>query len=164
MYREFIKIIFVLVLVLLFTKQLFADGFVCFSYTDPQLAIQIYNVTDPNTGTRVGHAMIISNPSKPYGQRTIARFIKPQSSLVNYGSTYSVSPYQDFLDNLINGEKDIIGHKLQDITSLVVKVDFKYSNPVDNGVFLGGKMILNVYQNEIIPYEYKLICKRYLKN
>lgn len=65
-----------------------ADGFVCES-THESLRIQVYNQTQPEAGTRNVAVMVLSDPSKPQGARTLARFRADHDDLSNSGARYT---------------------------------------------------------------------------
>jgi hypothetical protein len=134
-----------------------ADGFVC-DATHESLRIQVYNRTQASEGTRNVAVMVLSDPSKPRGQRTLLRFEADNDGLTNDGARYTatllprISPLLD---------QQVQGIQLGNLHEVALKIDFSYRYPVGNDDLVAG--VLELTQNNGDQLWVDLDCTRYLK-
>lgn len=137
-----------------------ADGFKC-QTTDESLNVQIYNNTMPESGTRVGAVMVLSDPSISLGRKTIARFTSANGVLANRSSRYEAKVDLRFNDSSRKGEL-IFGTKLGMLESVIADIDFSYAAPVAAGEEISG--LLTLVKRDGSQASADLVCSRYLKN
>jgi hypothetical protein len=146
---------------LLFAHTAHSDGFVCDS-THESLRIQVYNHTQPRSGTRNVAVMVLSDPSKPWGERTLARFTAEADGLTNRGATYVAVLSRS--SNLLSATESrrLQGLQLGQLEEIVLNIDFSYTYPVGHGDFVAGVLELNQISGDQLWVD--LDCRRYLKS
>lgn len=142
-----------------------ADGFVC-DATHESLRIQVYNRTHPREGTRNVAIMVISDPSKARGERTLFRFEADNETVVSQGARYiaTVMTPDMILPNSENPFFDaprIQGIQFGQLQEIALEIDFSYRYPVPNGEPVAG--VLELYQVNGDQLWVDLDCRRYLK-
>ena len=134
-----------------------ADGFVC---ANDKIIVKIYNHVDAKAGTRTPAVMVVSDPNVQAGRKTIARFTDANGRITSKGAHYSSDVDLRFSDSSRKGEL-IGGTKLGELDTIVLDVDYNFSQPVDAGSRVSGLLTLNKRNGKSIEIE--LDCKRYLK-
>ncbi len=140
-----------------FAQGVLADGFVC-DATHESLRIQVYNRTQAVEGTRNVAVMVLSDSSKPRGQRTLLRFDADNDGLTNDGARYSatllprISPLMD---------RQVQGIQLGQLHEVALKIDFSYRYPVGNDDLVAGVLELTQMNGDQLWVD--LDCTRYLK-
>jgi len=156
----------------LFSSGSFADGFVCDSI-DKSLRVKVYHQTKPERGTRNVAVMVLSDQTRPHGDKTIAVFNARGRELVNQSATYVAridyaSP--EALSTFVN-DSDVLGAALSRLKRLIVNVDFSYLDPVKPNTVLPGTLHMiekdsekdrEKDSEEVSAIDLK--CRRYLKN
>lgn len=142
----------------------FADGFVCESQEE-SLKVQVYNHTEPTQGTRNPAVMVISDPSRAAGKRTLAVFRSDEGELFADGSRFYAFSADSRLDQL--SQWDAISHAIAGLEELEIMevsltTDFSYNRPVPNGAPVDGVLELVLKSGDLLWLE--MDCKRYLKN
>lgn len=154
------KLISVLgLMVLVSTTVARADGFVC-QGEDEALNIRVFNHVSPEDGTRVGAVMVLSDAGVGHGRKTIARFNEEAGTLTSNGATYVGLVDRRFNDLTRDGEL-LMGTKLGEVKTVRVAIGFSYSEPVEAGEELNGRVTLNLRNGSRISQP--LVCTRYLK-
>ena len=156
--RGIVKILSV-ILFLMFSVNVWADGFLCRS-SDEKIGIDVYNHTSPELGTRRAAAMILYNPSAPRGRGTIAIFRDESGALQNEGTTYFAYAH---LKDEEEGRPEafVVDGTLEKVFSLTLKIDFNYGRPVPSGSLVEGELTLVQRSGE--QMDFALVCQRYLK-
>lgn len=134
----------------------FADGFVCEAPAE-NINIRVFNRTDPGQGTRNVAVMVVSDPSLPFGKRTVARFEADEGRVSNVGTVYTavMNPQPMVIS------KTIAGMRLAQIQEVLLRVDFKYRRPVEHGTIVGA--VLELYNINGDQLWVDMDCARYLK-
>lgn len=137
-----------------------ADGFVC---RTPQkdLAIQVYNHVHPEDGTRNAAILIAADTTINPGHRTIAIFRDTDTTLSNQGAQYIAEVKLDVADTSRRGEL-IGGTKLGYLKYIILKVDFSYAHPMNDGDLTKGQLTLLKRNRDTL--DLYMECERYLKN
>ena len=143
---------------LLASSTAFADGFVC---ANDEIAVKVFNNTDPSIGTRTAAVMVLSNPQVGAGRKTIARFTDAHGLIESKGASYTSNVDLRFSDSSRKGEL-IGGTKLGELDTIQLDVDFNYNAPVAAGTRVDAVLTLNKRNGQSIEIE--LECERYLKN
>jgi hypothetical protein len=134
-----------------------ADGFVC-DATHESLRIQVYNRTQPREGTRNVAVMVLSDPSKARGHRTLLRFEADNDGLTNDGARYTatllprISPFLN---------QQVQGIQLANLHEVSLKIDFSYHYPIGNEELVAGVLELTQVNGDQLWVD--LDCTRYLK-
>lgn len=144
-------------LALISSSTAFADGFVC---KNEDLAVKVYNHTQPEVGTRTAALMVISDRSVQAGRKTIARFQDSKGRISNKGARYTADVDLRYADSARAGE-NIGGTKLGELDTIELDVEFSYAQPVAAGELVSGTLTLNKRNGQVIELE--LECARYLK-
>lgn len=147
-----------------FSARVKADGFVC-ENLEESLKVQVYNHTKPTRGTRSPAVMVVSDPGRELGKKTIAVFRSADGELFADGSRfYAFSadaseaelPQWDAIRQAISGIEEL------EILEVSLAVDFKYSQPVPHGSPLEGVLELVLESGDLLWLE--MDCVRYLKS
>lgn len=136
-----------------------ADGFTCTSERD-QVAVKVYNHTNPEFGTRNGAVMVVSDLRQERGNRTVARFRETNLLLSNKGSVYESKVDLRFNDT--NKEGTLLGESVADLKKVRLNIDFNYSRPLADGETTGG--VLALVRRDGSRKLHEVDCVRYLKN
>jgi hypothetical protein len=139
-----------------------ADGFIC-QTDDGSLDVKVYNQTHPTKGTRNAAIMIVSDPEVSEGRKTIATFesgISLYNSTRNMTATYVASVNSEIAGSSRSGE-NIAGTKLGQLKAIILKVDFSYSYPIEDGE--EASAILRLFTNDGENISLNTTCVRYLK-
>lgn len=137
-----------------------ADGFKCHTVAG-DLAIKVYNHTHSASGTRNAATMVLSDATVRHGRKTIAVFRSEDGLLQQSGATYVAKVDLRFTESRRSGE-NVGGTKLGQLAEIGVAVDFLYTQPVEDGALLAGKLHLLKRNGEVLTHD--LVCERYLKN
>jgi len=146
-----------LLAVVSFSAQVRADGFVC-DATHESLRIQVYNRTHPRDGTRNVAVMVLSDPSKVRGERTLMRFDADNDELSNHGAIYTAWVEPE-IETLL--DRRVQGIQLGQLREIVLRVDFSYRYPIGHKTLVPG--VLELYQLNGDQLWVDLDCRRYLK-
>jgi hypothetical protein len=144
---------------LLWSPALLADGFIC-EAPGENLKVQVYNRTHARQGTRNAAVMILSDSSKKYGERTLARFYADNDELSNRGATY-VASVQSAKLATNQRRLNVAGLKLAQIQEIILRVDFAYNRPIKAGQRTTGT--LEFYRINGDQLWLDVNCVRYLK-
>jgi hypothetical protein len=111
-----------------------AEGFVCVAPTE-SLEVWIFNSTHFDAaGERDVAVMLISDPSLPRSDRTLALFESNRVELKSEGTLFTANVNsQPF-----SVEKSILGLRLAQIQDIVLRVDFSQQTPIEDGTWLHG--------------------------
>lgn len=134
-----------------------ADGFVC-DATHESLRIQVYNRTQPEDGTRNVAVLVLSDPSKAKGERTLMRFDADNDGLTNSGAHYTVVVKPLILPMV---DRAVQGIQLGQLREVVLGIDFSYHYPIPGDDRVAG--VLELYQLNGDELFVDLDCRRYLK-
>jgi hypothetical protein len=134
-----------------------ADGFVC-NAVGESLRVKVYNRTQPEEGTRNVAVMVISDPSKPVGQRTLQRFTADNDGVTNSGTRYSASLKPRLRPMM---DVQIGGVQVGQIQEVALNIDFSYRYPIGNEGLVAGT--LEIYQVNGDQLWMDVDCTRYLK-
>ena len=137
----------------------FADGFVC-EEKDGILKAKVYNHVQPKLGTRKGAVMVLSDPNKAEGQKTLAVFKGINKVLFNSGPTY-ISYVNPGVEESSQLSAEIADVRTEEIYSIVLDVDFDYNNPVAAGQKVLAELVLVKNNGDKVYLD--LECRRYLK-
>lgn len=149
---------FIFAVIAAFSAPAYADGFVC-GTLDRELQIQVYHSTNPAQGTRNVSVMILSDPTAPWGQQTIARMNRMDETLRNNGTSY----YAQVLPPRPNTpETSYIGAiSLYELRLITLHVHFSYTTPIPPGAPVNGVLVLQKLNGEQLAQD--VSCIRYLK-
>ncbi|MCX6119410.1 MAG: hypothetical protein NT027_17875 [Proteobacteria bacterium] len=136
----------------------FADGFKC-QTVDESLNVKVFNQTEPSEGTRNAAIMILSNPEVSFGRKTIATF-EADGTLQNEAARYIAKVDQRFSGSNRDGEL-IGGTKLGQLAKVVLKIDFSYAAPIEDGEEASATVSLFKRNGDRINLD--AVCTRYLK-
>lgn len=134
-----------------------ADGFVC---ANEDIAVKVFNNTDPKVGVRTDAVMVVSDRHVAVGNKTIARFTDVNGRISQKGASYLADVDLRFSDSARKGEL-IGGTKLGELDTIQLDVDFSYAAPVAAGEMVDATLTLSKRNGQQI--ELALECKRYLK-
>lgn len=154
------KKLIVLAMTVLASTAAHADGFKCLT-AEGDLAIQVYNHTNPEMGTRNAAIMVVSDPMVQEGRQTVAKFTADNSTLDQHGATYTARVDLRFKESRKKGEY-LTGTRLGYVKTLELDVDFSYASAVKKGTLLPAVLTVVKRDGEII--ERNMVCSRYLKN
>lgn len=144
---------------LLLASPALADGFRCVSKRH-ELALVVYNHTNPNVGTRRAAVMIASDLGVQPGRKTIAKFWSGET-LVSSGPNYHAEVDLRYRDSRRRGEL-IAGTKLGYLKAIDLNVYFTYGRTVPAESLLHGWVNLSKRDGETISFP--VACARYLKH
>jgi hypothetical protein len=137
----------------------YADGFRC-ETLEGDLAIKVYNHTQPAAGTRNGAVMVVSDPAVSAGRKTIASFTDVKTTLSNSGAYYVADVDLRVAESRRGGEL-ISGTKLKHLDQLQLDVNHNYRYPVEAGEPVDARLTLVKRDGKRI--ERQMECVRYLK-
>jgi hypothetical protein len=101
-----------------------ADGFDC-TGRDTGIEVKIYNNTDPSLGTRTPAILIVSDPSRDYGDRTIATFKNEQITYEGYGTYFATT---DTVDRRPTADAQVLENsRLGHLENILLKMNFSYA-------------------------------------
>lgn len=144
-------------IIVLFSTSALADGWLC---QIDEVAIKVFNQTQPEFGTRNAAVMVLSDTRVQYGRKTIAKF-NSESTLDNQGALYTARVDLRYNDSGRKGEL-LLGTKLGHVKSIILDVPFSYSEPVEDGDILEAALTLELRNGDEISGNAE--CERYLKN
>ena len=145
-----------LILTMLIGSSAFADGFVCYS-SDRSLKVKMLNHVEPAEGTRTGSVMIVSDQTISDGKKTTVVFDSEEDTLTTDGTFW-----RGQVPEGVKGGRNIVGTKLNQISTFDVQVAYNYNRPVKSGAELSGELIVTKVNGNKLHED--LTCYRYLKN
>jgi hypothetical protein len=139
----------------------FADGFICDNAAG-NLRFKVYHQTQPEMGTRKAAILIASNPALADGNKTIATFSSNNALLASQSAVYTADV--DLRYKTSNNEnKNIGGAKLGDLDSIILNVNYSFSNPVPAGTSVDAELTLVRRAGSGSDVRMPMNCTRYLK-
>ena len=137
-----------------------ASGFVCLS-PGGQLRIRLFHHAHAARGTRKAAVMVLSNPQKAWGQRTIAVFSEAEGTLTQESGSFFGEMRVDS-PGIANKKNKFVGDiPVENISSIELSPNFSYANPVDSGTLLSASFRMLLVEGR--PISGEIACKRYLK-
>jgi hypothetical protein len=101
-----------------------ADGFDC-TGRNSGIEVKIYNNTDPSMGTRTPAVLIVSDPSRDYGDRTIATFKNDQITAEGHGTYFATT---DTVDHRPTADAQVLQNsRLGHLENVLLKMNFSYA-------------------------------------
>jgi hypothetical protein len=138
-----------------------ADGFKCEGASYGTL-IKVYNNTQPSKGTRNLAIMVVSDPSRDAGDRTIAIFRDSQGLVSSNGTLYSAKVDHRFKSVQVG--KEIAGMDISELYGIKLNINFNYTldTPSTAGDFYPA--VATYTDANGSKKSENMTCSRYLKN